>query len=122
MEELLADPVSLIAAAILGTTIAPWFEELLFRGLIQPVAVRITGVVPGIILAALPFALLHAPQYAWSWRHVLMITVAGAAFGWRRHRTGSTGAAWVMHAAYNLLLFTGFIAGRWAGADMTRSI
>ena len=122
MEELLADTVSLAAAAILGTTIAPWFEELFFRGLLQPVAVRMTGVVPGIILAALPFALLHAPQYSWSWRHVLIITIAGACFGWRRHKTGSTGAAWVMHAAYNLLLFTGFIAGKWTGSDLTRSI
>ena len=122
MEELLADTISLAAAAILGTTIAPWFEELFFRGLLQPVAVRAVGVVPGIILAALPFALLHAPQYSWSWRHVLIITIAGACFGWRRHRTGSTGAAWVMHAAYNTLLFAGFIAGKWAGADVTRSI
>jgi len=122
MEELLADTVSLAAAAILGTTVAPWFEELFFRGLLQPLAVRTIGVVPGIVLAALPFALLHAPQYGWSWRHVLIITIAGACFGWRRHRTGSTGAAWVMHAGYNLLLFTGFIAGKWAGADLTRSI
>lgn len=122
MEELLADSVSLAAAAVLGTTIAPWFEELFFRGLLQPVAVRAIGVVPGILLAALPFALLHAPQYSWSWRHVLIITIAGACFGWRRHHTGSTGAAWVMHSAYNLLLFTGFIAGKWAGADVTRSI
>ena len=122
MEELLADTVSLIAAAILGTTVAPWFEELLFRGLLQPVAIRTAGVWPGILLAALPFALMHAPQYAWSWRHILIITLAGAAFGWRRYKTGSTGAAWVMHAAYNLLLFAGFIAGKYAGSDLTRSI
>ena len=122
MEELLADSVSLAAAAFLGTTIAPWFEELFFRGLLQPVLVRVTGVIPGILLASLPFALLHAPQYSWSWRHVLIITVAGACFGWRRHKTGSTGAAWVMHAGYNLLLFAGFIAGKWAGADLGRSI
>ncbi len=31
----------------------------------------------GIVLSALPFALLHGPQYAWSWRHVLLIVVAG---------------------------------------------
>jgi membrane protease YdiL (CAAX protease family) len=122
MEELLADTVSLIAAAVLGTTVAPFFEELLFRGLLQPAMVRQTGVWPGIVLSAAPFALLHAPQYGWSWRHVLIITVAGSAFGWRRYKTGSTGAAWVMHAAYNLLLFAGYIAGKWSGSDLTRSI
>jgi membrane protease YdiL (CAAX protease family) len=121
MEQLLSDPLSLAGAAILGVTLGPWFEELLFRGLLQPVAVRALGVLPGIVVSALPFSLLHGPQYGWSWRHVLLITVAGAAFGWKRHVTGSTGAAAVMHSAYNAVLFAAYIAGRWMGTDLTRS-
>ena len=42
------------------------------------------GAVPGMLLAAVPFGLLHLQQYAWSWRHGLLITLAGAAFGWMR--------------------------------------
>lgn len=122
MEEFLSDNASLIAAAVLGVTLGPWFEELLFRGLLQPVLIRTTGVVAGIVLSALPFALLHAPQYAWSWRHILLITLAGSAFGWRRYVTGSTGAAVVMHAAYNSLLFAGLVITRWTGADLPRTI
>jgi membrane protease YdiL (CAAX protease family) len=122
MEELLADPVSLAVAAILGVTLGPWFEELLFRGLLQPVVVRALGAVPGIVIAALPFALLHGPQYGWSWRHVLLITVAGAAFGWKRHTTGSTGAAAFMHSAYNFVLFAGYIAGKWFGTELPRTM
>jgi membrane protease YdiL (CAAX protease family) len=121
MERLLADPLTLAGATILGVTLGPWFEELLFRGLLQPVAVRTFGVVAGVVAAALPFSLLHGPQYGWSWRHVLLITVAGAAFGWRRHVTGSTGAAAVMHSAYNAVLFAGYIAGKWMGTDLPRS-
>lgn len=122
MEEMLEDNASLIAAAVLGVTLGPWFEELLFRGLLQPLLGRYLGIVPSILLSALPFALLHGPQYAWSWRHVLLITLAGCAFGIHRLRTNSTGAAAVMHAAYNLVLFAGFMAGRWAGADLPKTI
>jgi membrane protease YdiL (CAAX protease family) len=121
MEDLLSDTASLIAAAILGVTLGPAFEELLFRGLLQPVLSRYTGVILGIFLSALPFAMLHGPQYAWSWRHVLLITVAGVSFGVRRRLTNSTGAAAVMHAAYNAVLFAAFIAGRWAGPSLPRT-
>ncbi|HYO83407.1 MAG TPA: CPBP family intramembrane glutamic endopeptidase [Bryobacteraceae bacterium] len=118
MEDLLRDAPSLAVAGLGGVTVGPWFEELLFRGLLQPLVIRAIGVTQGIFLAALPFALLHGPQYAWSWRHVVLITVAGAAFGWHRWRTGSTGAAVLMHAAYNALLFTLFLIGRWATSNM----
>jgi membrane protease YdiL (CAAX protease family) len=122
MEQLLSDRLSLAVAAVLGVTLGPWFEELMFRGLLQPVAVRALGAIPGIVIAALPFALLHGPQYGWSWKHILLITVAGAAFGWKRHTSGSTGAAALMHSAYNLVLFAGYIAGKWLGTDLPRTI
>lgn len=116
MEKLLEDPIMLAAAAVLGITLGPWVEELLFRGILQPVLVRATGF-PGIVLSALPFALLHGPQYSWSWRHMVLLTLAGCAFGYWRYRTGSTGAATLMHAGYNMVLFAGFIAAKVAGAD-----
>ena len=122
MEKLLDDPAVLAVAAILGVTIGPWVEELLFRGLLQPVLVRAAGIIPGIVLSALPFAILHGPQYSWSWRHVLLLTLAGSAFGWWRQYTGSTGAATLMHAGYNFVLFAGFIAAKWAGAEFPETI
>jgi membrane protease YdiL (CAAX protease family) len=36
-----------------------------------------------------------------SWRHLLLISLSGVAFGWMRQATGSTKAAAGMHAAYN---------------------
>ena len=44
---------------------------------------------------------MHFQEYGNSWRHALLITAAGASFGWMRYRTGSTKAAAVMHSAYN---------------------
>jgi membrane protease YdiL (CAAX protease family) len=94
----------------------------MFRGLLQPVLARTFGAIGAVILAALPFAMMHGPQYGWSWRHVLLIAFAGAAFGWHRWRTDSTGAAVVMHAGYNAILFTLFIAGKWAGNRLPRML
>jgi len=97
--------LSLILVGIFGVTVGPLAEELAFRGFLQPLLVRSLGVPLGIVLTAIPFGLLHAPEYGYSWRHAALITTAGAAFGWMRHATGSTKAATLMHSAYNALFF-----------------
>lgn len=110
MKELLAHRGAIVMVAIFGTTLGPLAEELAFRGFMQPLFVRSAGAAGGILLASLPFGLLHLQQYGWSWRHGLLITLAGAGFGWVRHRTGSTRAATVMHIAYNCTFFLALIA------------
>lgn len=121
MKALLADRVSALLIGVLGTTLAPVCEEVLFRGFLQPLLIRSVGAAGGILLAAVPFGLLHLQEYGYSWRHALLITAAGAAFGWMRHYTGSTKAAAVMHAAYNCVFFLLLIAqqaathGGWIG-------
>ena len=105
LTELMQDRPSLILVGIFGVTVGPLAEELIFRGFLQPLLVRSLGAVCGILLAAIPFGLLHFPEYGDSWRHAVLITGAGAAFGWMRQATGSTKAATLMHAAYNALFF-----------------
>ena len=63
---------------------------------------RSLGAVAGVIVTALPFAILHGPQYAWSWQHLLGVTLAGIVFGWIRLYTESTAAAAALHSSYNL--------------------
>jgi membrane protease YdiL (CAAX protease family) len=108
--EMLDDPKSLVLVAIFGLTLAPLAEELGFRGFLQPLLVRSLGPAPGILAAAVPFGLLHFPEYGNSWRHALLISLAGAAFGWMRYRTGSTRASTLMHASYNALEFIAYFA------------
>ena len=122
MEDLLKDPVSIAIVGLLAVTFGPLVEEVFFRGLLQPLVVRRAGAVLGIVACALPFGLIHGPQYAWSWRHILLVTLAGSLFGWRRHTTGSTGAAAIMHAFYNLTVFLGFLLGRWLDSDFPQSL
>ena len=102
---LLRDPTSLVLLAIFGTIVAPVCEELIFRGFLQPLLVRSLGAPAGILATALPFGLLHFQEYGNSWRHVLLISLSGVAFGLMRHATGSTKAAAVMHSSYNAFQF-----------------
>jgi len=105
MKDLLSDRSSVILIAVFAVTLGPLCEELAFRGFLQPVLVRSFGAVIGVLLAAIPFGMLHLSQYGGSWRHGLLITMAGAGFGWMRQVSGSTRAAAVMHAAYNFIFF-----------------
>jgi len=111
MRDLLSDRASLIAVAIFGVTVGPLCEELAFRGFLQPLFVRSLGPAPGILLSALAFGALHLPQYGNSWRHGVLITFAGCAFGWMRWISRSTLGSTIMHCAYNLTLFVGFFSG-----------
>jgi membrane protease YdiL (CAAX protease family) len=106
------DPASAPYLVFAAVTFAPVFEELVFRGMLQPLLVRAAGAIAGVVLAALPFALLHGPEYAWSWRHVALIMVAGFGFGVKRLRSGSTGAAALMHSAYNAVNTTVYLFAR----------
>jgi membrane protease YdiL (CAAX protease family) len=102
---LLKDPTSLILVAVFGTIVAPVCEELMFRGFLQPLLVRSMGAAAGILATAVPFGLLHFQEYGNSWRHVLLISLSGVAFGLMRHITGSTKAAAIMHSSYNAFQF-----------------
>src|ERR1019366_8877341 len=112
MTELMEDRVSLLLMTVFGVTLGPLCEELAFRGFLQPLLVRSLGAVPGIVLAAVPFGLLHYQEYGNSWRHAAIIAAAGAAFGWMRHATGSTKASTLMHASYNTLIFVATLSAR----------
>ena len=77
MTELMHDRASIVLLAIFGVTVGPLCEELVFRGLLQPLLVRSLGTVAGILAAAVPFGLLHIPEYGNSWRHGMRDRVGG---------------------------------------------
>ena len=112
MSEMMRDPRSLILIAIFGVTLGPVCEELAFRGFLQPLLVRSMGAAAGILIAGTAFGLLHFHEYGNSWRHAVVITLAGVAFGLMRHLTGSTKAAALMHASYNGFLFVALFSQR----------
>ncbi len=107
IDELMADPVQRVLFFLFAVTFGPVCEELFFRGMVLPLAVRSFGQVAALVLTSVPFALIHGPQYSWSWQHLLLLTVAGVVFGWLRLQSG-TAAATLTHCTYNLAMFGGF--------------
>ncbi len=113
IEALIKSRASLAAIILFGVVLAPIFEEMLFRGFLLPLLIRSLGPGLGILLTAVPFALLHGAQNQWAWQPVLLIGIAGIAFGIARYRTGSTTAAFLMHSAYNAMGFLGYTVTHW---------
>ena len=90
-----------LVAGAYGVIIAPIFEEVLFRGFIQPAMVNRFGRIGGIFLASGIFGLAHIAD-PWA---VVPTAVIGGIAGWLRYRTGSLGTSIIFHGAYNLCVF-----------------
>jgi uncharacterized protein len=109
IDEITKTPLSLAIFAVMAVTIAPLFEELFFRGFIQPLLSRTFGVAVGVVLTAVLFGGLHAPEYSWAWQYALAVSIAGAVFGWVRARTQSIIPSTIMHGSYNLVFIVGLL-------------
>jgi len=96
-----APPIPTIELLVLEAILGPILEESLFRGCILPVLAQTIGNVIAILITAFLFALLHGPASLAQW---VWFTATGVAYGSIRVASGSTSAAALMHAAYNLTL------------------
>ncbi len=100
-EHLFDRPRDAYLLAILAVSIGPLMEELFFRGFLYPVLARRMGVAWGIVLTALPFGLLHLPQYGWAWGAALVIFLVGVICGAVRAVTHSVAASFLVHVGFN---------------------
>jgi membrane protease YdiL (CAAX protease family) len=87
--------------AIMAVTIGPAVEELFFRGFLYPVLARRWGIAWGVFFSALPFALLHLPQYGYAWGIILVVFGVGVVCGIVRAVTGSVAASFLVHVGFN---------------------
>lgn len=109
-EQMLTDKPTIMLFAVFVVGLGPLCEELAFRGFLMPLLIRSLGAAGGIVLTGLLFGVLHAYEYEWSWRHSLLISLAGTVFGWARYALGSTAASTFMHATFNLTQFAALLA------------
>ena len=86
--------------SILSVTLAPFMEELFFRGLLYPVLARRFGVGVSIFLTGAAFGLLHGAQLKYSWA-VLIIFLVGVVLTAVRAVTKSVAASFLVHVGYN---------------------
>lgn len=91
--------------AIYGTLIAPFAEELFFRGLLYPALVRKIGMIPAVLITGLTFALIHASQLGWSWAALSVLACVGLALTLVRAFARSLAASVIVHIGYNGFIF-----------------
>jgi membrane protease YdiL (CAAX protease family) len=101
LDKLTDSPLMLAMFGIIAVTIAPLFEELFFRGFLQPLLSRSLGMASGIVLTALLFAAPHGPQYSWAWQYIAAIFLVGVVLGVVRARTNSIIPTTIIHGCYN---------------------
>lgn len=109
IEQLLQDRRSALLLLILSVTLAPLFEETIFRGYIYPVAARTFGVPIGILFTGTIFGLLHSAQLGNSWPQVGLLIFVGIVFTYARARSGTVLASYLLHVSYNSFLFLSFL-------------
>jgi membrane protease YdiL (CAAX protease family) len=123
--------------AIFGVTLAPFFEELIFRGLLLPAVCTaydwaveriqrhpapwpdaegrtqwtLPAMAVGSVLTSLPFSLIHAWQNGGTIGPFLLLVGVSLVLCWVRLSTRSLAASTVVHACYNLILFALMFAG-----------
>jgi len=109
IEQLLQDRHTAFFLLVLSVTLAPFFEETIFRGYIYPVAARTFGVTSGIIFTGLLFGLMHASQLGGNLPQVALLVVVGIVFTALRARTGSVLPGYIVHVSYNAFISIAFL-------------
>jgi membrane protease YdiL (CAAX protease family) len=103
-----------------GTLVAPFCEELFFRGLLFPVVLRRLGMFAGVVITGGLFALIHASQLAHAWAAMSMLFVVGVVLTIVRARAHSLAASVLVHTGYNLALFALLYVGTAGFHDFKR--
>lgn len=103
MTELL-DPSAGILRVTAVALIAPWAEEMLFRGVLYGAIERVRGSLAAVLVSTLVFSLMHFAQHAGNLGPWLVVSFTGLVLSLVRWRTGSVLASTVAHLAYNGLL------------------
>ena len=120
-EHLFDRPRDAYLLAIIAVSLGPLMEELFFRGFLYPVLARRMGVAWGIALTALPFGLIHLPQYGWAWGAALVIFLVGVVCGVVRAATRSVGASFLVHVGFNgMQMLIAVVATRVSGTCRKR--
>lgn len=104
-----SDGATLVLLVLVLVVLQPLFEELIFRGFVQPLLVQNLGDRLGVAATSLVFALLHGPA------HFLPIFALSLLLGALKLRTQRLAASWAVHTLHNgwmvgLSLLTGGVA------------
>ena len=115
LTELLKYPESAILLGIVAVLVAPFIEEVIFRGFIYPVLERRWGQYTAVFITALMFVSLHVSQLWGSWLGISAIFFVGLLLSIVRAKTDSLFPSFLLHLSYNttlcLLAMVGLLVG-----------
>jgi membrane protease YdiL (CAAX protease family) len=97
---------------VMAVTLAPFFEELVFRGFLQPLLTRSLGSIAGVVITGAVFGSLHAPEYSFAWQYAVAVSLVGMVLGWVRVRSQSIIPCTVMHGAYNSVFVVALVVSK----------
>ncbi|MBM3803777.1 MAG: CPBP family intramembrane metalloprotease [Acidimicrobiia bacterium] len=111
IEKLLKVPLTAFLFATLGVLVAPFVEEIIFRGFLYPVVERRFGKAGALVATALLFSGVHVSQLWGSWPAIILITVVGFTLSSIRAQTDALLPSFVVHLAYNSTICLLFLIG-----------
>jgi uncharacterized protein len=137
IDELFKAPGAAWILFAFGVTLAPFFEEMAFRGFVLPALCTaydwsiehftgaprrpldefdnpqwsLSAMIFASILTSIPFALMHGAQTSWSLGPFLLLIFVSLVLCAVRLRTRSLAASTMVHACYNFMLFSFMLLG-----------
>lgn len=103
-----------ILASIGAVVIAPFLEELMFRGILLPWLRRLLGPWPAIVLSSFLFAIAHFD----AWPAPIALFVLAIFLGYLAHRTTSLIGPVVLHATFNTANMALLIVAVYSGIEI----
>ena len=111
LEQLLTSRSAVYWLGGFAVLVAPFVEELIFRGVLFAFFENLVGLRFAVLSTALLFGGLHVPEYWGAWHHAALILLVGVVFSLARGLTGSLAPSVILHFAYNTTLMTGLFIG-----------
>jgi len=102
--ELFKDRPSALFLAAFAVLVAPFMEEIFFRGFLYPALARWTGPAVAVLITASAFTVIHGAQLGYSWAALMPIFIVGATLTVTRAITKSVATCVLIHMTYNFLL------------------
>ena len=104
---------AMLTMLVMAGVVAPFAEELVFRGLLFPWLRARLGVPAAVLLSALFFATMHGALIL-----IPALTVVGAAFAVIYQRSGSLWPAIIAHSVFNGIMIVALYALLAAGVTL----
>jgi uncharacterized protein len=137
IDELFKAPGAAWILFAFGVTLAPFFEEMAFRGFVLPALCTaydwsvehftgaprrpldefdnpqwsLSAMIVASLVTSVPFALMHGAQTGWSLGPFLLLIFVSLVLCAVRLRTRSLAASTMVHACYNFMLFSFMLLG-----------